>query len=194
MYTDGLIERHDESLSEGFERLAAAASACVDLPVDGVCSTLLDQLTAEAGHEDDVVIVAMRPTGTTDTSFIVSVPADLSQLARVRHRLRNWLAGLGVCAELKHNIVICVGETLANAIEHGNELDTEKSVSIEIFAKASTIDATIGDVGQWTEDDAPAPGLDEERGRGLSLVHGLADRVDARRTPHGTSVHLEFSR
>jgi DNA-binding response OmpR family regulator/anti-sigma regulatory factor (Ser/Thr protein kinase) len=193
MYTDGLIERHDESLTEGFDRLATAASTCADLPVDLVCSTLLDRLTPPAGHKDDVVVVALRPTGSTDTSFVASVPADLAQVTQVRHRLRNWLAGLGLGARLEHNIVLCVGEALANAIEHGNGLDAEKSVSIEIFAKGSTIDATISDLGDWTG-ESTAPALHEERGRGLRLINGLADRADAHRTPHGTTVDLEFRR
>ena len=193
MYTDGLIERHDESLTQGFDRLAAAASTCADLPVDLVCSTLVEQLAAPAGHKDDVVVVAMRPSGTTDRSFVASVPADLAQLAQVRRRLQDWLGGLAVDVQLEHNIVLCVGETLANAIEHGNGLDVDKSVSIEIFARASTIDATVSDAGHWTE-DSPAPTRHEERGRGLRLVDGLADRVDAHRTPRGTHVHLEFRR
>ena len=193
MYTDGLIERHDESLTEGFDRLATAASTCADLPVDLVCSTLVEQLAAPAGHNDDVVVVAMRPSGTTDTSFIASVPADLAQLAPVRRRLRDWLGGLGIGARLEDNIVLAIGETLANAIEHGNRLDADTSVSIEIFVRASTIDATICDAGHWTE-DATAATPHQERGRGLTLVDGLADRMDARRTPRGTYVHLEFVR
>ena len=193
LYTDGLIERHDESLSEGFDRLAQAASACVDQPVDVVCSTLLNQLTPAAGHTDDVVILAVRPTGTTDTSFVATVPADFAQMAAVRHRLRNWLAGLDVGADLEHNIILSVGETLANAIEHGNGLDSETHASVEIFARPAVIDATISDVGQWMA-DPEALSDESERGRGLILINGLADRVVASRTPYGTSVHLQFRR
>jgi signal transduction histidine kinase/CheY-like chemotaxis protein len=193
MYTDGLIERHDESLSDGFDRLAGAASACADLPVDLVCTTLLDQLTRAADHRDDVVILAMRPTGVTETSFVATVPSDLVQVTQVRHRLRDWLAGVGVEEPLEHTIAVCVGETLANAIEHGSGLDPDASVSVEIFARACVIDATISDAGHWTDDSMSTP-AESERGRGLTLIHGLADRVDAVRTPYGTNVHLQFRR
>jgi len=193
MYTDGLIERHDETLTEGFARLAGSAAACVDLPVDMVCSTLLDQLTPAAGHRDDVVVLALRRTGTTDTSFVATVSADLAQVTAVRHRLRKWLADLDVGAMLEHNIVLGVSEALTNAIEHGNELDAQKSVSIEIFAHPAAINATISDLGHWTLDpeaSRPKP----ERGRGLTLINGLADRVDTNRSPYGTNVHLHFRR
>jgi anti-sigma regulatory factor (Ser/Thr protein kinase) len=193
MYTDGLIERHDESLSDGFDHLAAAASACADLPVDQVCTTLLDQLMPVADHRDDVVILAMRPTGVTDTSFVATMPSDLAQIGPARHRLRDWLGGAGVGGRLEHDIVLSVGEALANAIEHGNGLDPDLSVSLEIFAHASVIDATIGDAGQWTDDSTSEPG-DSERGRGLTLIRGLADQVDVVRRPYGTNVHLQFSR
>ena len=193
LYTDGLIERHDESLSEGLDRLAEAASACVDLPVDVVCSTLLEQPTPAGGHQDDVVILAVRPTGTTDTSFVATMPADFAQMAAVRHQLRSWLAGLDVGADLEHNIILSVGETLANAIEHGNELDAETHASVEIFAHPETIDATISDLGHWTA-DPEALSDESERGRGLTLINGLADRAFANRTPYGTSVHLQFRR
>jgi len=182
LYTDGLIERHDESLSEGFDRLAGAAAACVDLPVDVVCSTLLNQLTPAVGPKDDVVILAVRPTGTTDTSFVATMPADFAQLAAVRHRLRKWLAGLHVGAELEHNIVLTVGETLTNAIEHGNGPDSGNHISVEIFVRPATIEATISDLGQWAGDSA------------TFSDDGLADRVSTNQTPYGTSVHLQFRR
>jgi anti-sigma regulatory factor (Ser/Thr protein kinase) len=193
MYTDGLIERHDESLSEGFEHLAATASACADLPVDQVCTTLLDQLTPTADHKDDVVILAMRPSGVTDTSFVATMPADLAHVTAARHGLRDWLAGVGVDERLEHDVVLCVGEALANAIEHGSGLDPDLSVSLEIFARASVIDVTVGDAGHWT-DDSTSERRDSDRGRGLTLIRGLADQVDVVRRPYGTNVHLQFSR
>jgi signal transduction histidine kinase/CheY-like chemotaxis protein len=193
MYTDGLIERHDESLSRGFDRLAAAASGCAGLPVDAVCSTLLNQLAPAADHKDDVVVLALRPTGVTDTSFVATVPANLAQLAEVRYRLRKWLAGLEVGAPLEHDILLSVGETLANAIEHGNGLDEQTNVSIEIFARPDTVDATVSDTGRWPAESS-ATHHEPDRGRGLTLITGLADRLDTNRTPRGTSVHLQFRR
>ncbi len=193
MYTDGLIERHDESLSLGFDRLASAATGCVDLPVDVVCSTLLNQLAPAADHKDDVVVLALRPTGMTDTSFVATVPADLAQLAEVRHRLRDWLARLELGAPLEHDILLSVGETLANAIEHGNGLDEQTNVSMEIFARSDTVDATVSDLGHWPTESA-ATSHEAERGRGLTLISGLADRLYTNRTPHGTNVHLQFRR
>ncbi len=60
LYTDGLIERRQEPLDEGFARLCDAVGAApeeLNRLVDTVVATVLD----EANHEDDVALIAMRP-------------------------------------------------------------------------------------------------------------------------------------
>jgi serine phosphatase RsbU (regulator of sigma subunit) len=60
LYTDGLIERRQEGLDEGFERLCSAVAAgpadLADL-VDAVVAAVL----GTDDHEDDVALIAMRP-------------------------------------------------------------------------------------------------------------------------------------
>jgi serine phosphatase RsbU (regulator of sigma subunit) len=63
LYTDGLIERRQEALDKGFERLCSAVATgpvnLVDL-VDAVVAALL----GTDDHEDDVALIAMRPRST----------------------------------------------------------------------------------------------------------------------------------
>jgi DNA-binding response OmpR family regulator/anti-sigma regulatory factor (Ser/Thr protein kinase) len=193
LYTDGLIERHGESLSLGLERLAAAAATCADLPVDTVCSTLLDRLAPSGGYTDDVAILAVRPTGTTDTTFAAVLPADPFEMVPVREGLRRWLAQLDLDETLTYRVMVGVGEALANAIEHGSGLDARRTVSVEAFASPDTIRATVSDTGQW-DDDSAASYRSAERGRGLTLINGLAERVDTVRTARGTQVTVQYSR
>jgi len=63
MYTDGLIERRNESLEAGFERLAAAGVALHHEPVQVAADGLLARLQPE-NTRDDVVVVVKRLTGT----------------------------------------------------------------------------------------------------------------------------------
>ncbi len=193
LYTDGLIERHRESLEAGFARLAAVAAGCADLPVDEACARLLERLAPPGGYTDDVVILAMRPTGVTDTSFSATVPAHLSETAPLRHRLRDWLADLGLDARTQYGVMLGVSEALANAIEHGSGLDPRKKVYVEVFAGPDTIRATISDTGQWSSDSA-ASHREAYRGRGLTLINGVADRVETVRTPRGTRVTIQYHR
>jgi serine phosphatase RsbU (regulator of sigma subunit) len=61
MYSDGLIERRGESLDVGLARLsnAAAHHAALD-DVDALAARLVEELTAGADVQDDIVVVCAR--------------------------------------------------------------------------------------------------------------------------------------
>lgn len=61
LYTDGLVERRDEDLDSGFDRLREAVAAVRDLPLEVLC---------------DAVLTAMRPDGSDDIALIAVRVAD----------------------------------------------------------------------------------------------------------------------
>ena len=71
--------------------------------------------------------------------------------------------------------------------------DADMTVSIEAFVRGQTVTATVSDAGQWSGDSSASQrGL--ERGRGLTMINGLADDVRTVRTAAGTRVTLTFER
>jgi PAS domain S-box-containing protein len=60
LYTDGLIERRDESLDASLDRLRRHAAALAREPLDVFCDELLIGLGADS--EDDIAVLALRPT------------------------------------------------------------------------------------------------------------------------------------
>ncbi|MFE4049634.1 SpoIIE family protein phosphatase [Streptomyces sp. YIM B13518] len=59
LYTDGLVERRDEDLTVGLERLRRHAAAAVHSPLEAFCDALLTaQLTVD--NDDDVAALALR--------------------------------------------------------------------------------------------------------------------------------------
>ncbi|MCL8024924.1 SpoIIE family protein phosphatase [Nocardioides bruguierae] len=58
LYTDGLVERRDRGIDEGVTWLAEAVAAGAHEPPDALCTRLLGLVD---GHEDDVVLLAVRP-------------------------------------------------------------------------------------------------------------------------------------
>ncbi|CAL9353119.1 SpoIIE family protein phosphatase [Streptomyces sp. enrichment culture] len=58
-YTDGLIERRDESLDDAMERLSRHVAALAREPLNVLCDELLIGLGADS--DDDIAILAVRP-------------------------------------------------------------------------------------------------------------------------------------
>ncbi|HET9079925.1 MAG TPA: SpoIIE family protein phosphatase [Trebonia sp.] len=190
LYTDGLVERRGEPIDAGMARLAAAAAAagCARLPAGAACAALLQAMAGPGGYDDDVAMIAVRPCGTTPDSHIDALPADFTEMAAARDRLRGWLRHAVPDPDEAGTILSCTGEALANAIEYGSDQDPDRAVTIEAFAGPDTVNVTVGDSGCWERD--PSASRAAGRGRGLTLMHGLADRVQTTRTPRGTRVTM----
>ena len=191
LYTDGLIERPGEGLDHGFTRLQGAAAYRADLPVGDLCDELLDRMAPPGGYTDDVVLLALRPCHSSARSFATVVSASLDNIADARHRLRNWLSGVNVDPRRESDILLATGEAVTNAIEHGSGGDSSMTVSIEAFVRGQTVTATVSDAGQWSGDSS-ASQRSLERGRGLTMINGLADDVRTVRTAAGTRITLTF--
>jgi PAS domain S-box-containing protein len=59
LFTDGLVERRDSPIEAGLARLEAALEAMAGLPLEDLCTALVEQLLPEDA-DDDVAIVAVR--------------------------------------------------------------------------------------------------------------------------------------
>ncbi|MBW0015506.1 MAG: SpoIIE family protein phosphatase [Mycobacterium sp.] len=193
LYTDGLIERAGEALDDGFARLKAAAAGCVDLPVESVCAELLTRMRPPAGYRDDVVVLALRPSHAAARSFATVLPAAPAQIRIARHRLRGWLESIEADRSRKEDILLATSEAVTNAIEHGSHSEPRKTVSVEAFLHQHTVAVTVSDTGQWASDSS-ASLRTRRRGRGLTLIGGLADDVDTVRSAEGTRVTMRFER
>jgi serine phosphatase RsbU (regulator of sigma subunit)/anti-sigma regulatory factor (Ser/Thr protein kinase) len=191
LYTDGLIERPGDTLDQGFARLRQAAAHCADRPVGEICAHLLERMRPPGGYTDDVVLLALRPRHSTARSLATVLPAEPSRIRDARRQLGCWLTGIGVDPSRKHDIVLATAEAVTNAIEHGSHCDARRTVSIEAFRRGDTVAATVSDSGQWSGDSA-ASLRNQQGGRGLTLINGLADQVDTVRSAHGTRITLRF--
>ncbi len=191
LYTDGLIERSGESLDDGFDRLQAVAAQCASLPVEQICAELLARMAPPSGYRDDVVVLALRPSHVAAGSFATVVPAAPAQIPVARHQLRDWLHTIAVLPHRETDILLATGEAVTNAIEHGSRNEPRETVSVEAFLRQDAVVITVSDTGRWVGDSS-ASLRSRRRGRGLTLMSGLADDVDTRRTPAGTRVTLRF--
>jgi len=193
LYTDGLIERRGESLDVGFDRLKRIVAANWNLPLRRLKQAIFSELIdgAREAATDDVALVAVRTTGTSPTLFVDALQANPSEATRSRHRLRTWLGDIGVDDATRDDVILAVGEAVANAIDHGSRQDRTQIVKIEIAVRGSDIVASVSDSGQWQ------PGIDgffNGRGRGHLVMEGLAADVDIDTDQQGTVVTLQLPR
>ena len=182
LYTDGLVERRDEHLDLGLERMSAAA-ADGPLQAEAVCDRLLEAALPAGATSDDVAVLVLchAPLGTRLTLELPSEPIALRSL---RALLRRWLAQIDASDTDVHAIVMACSEACTNAIEHAGAAVGE-TIAFDANLVAGTVEVTVSDRGRWREERPPS-----DQGRGLELIEALMDDVRLDTTPHGTTVHL----
>jgi serine/threonine-protein kinase RsbW len=102
-----------------------------------------------------------------------------------------------ISLEKYYNILIAVTEAFNNAIIHGNKLDSNKKVGIEITANDKVIEVIITDEGKgFNPDELADPrepdNLLKDNGRGVLLIKELTDTCDFNHTDKGTVVFMSF--
>jgi anti-sigma regulatory factor (Ser/Thr protein kinase) len=116
--------------------------------------------------------------------------ADARELRALRTRLRAWLEEDGRAGQQDvDRTLLAVSEVCANAIEHGCRADGVSVVQVRVAAGPRSLAVEVTDRGRWRS-RAADPG---HRGRGLTMVGDLADRVDVIRAPSGTTVRLTIT-
>ncbi|MFF8914773.1 PP2C family protein-serine/threonine phosphatase [Streptomyces sp. NPDC015032] len=66
LYTDGLVERHDEPLDRGLDSLAATVRRHARASLDQLCSVLSDHHPGD-GHDDMAALILRTPTTTAES-------------------------------------------------------------------------------------------------------------------------------
>jgi PAS domain S-box-containing protein len=182
LYTDGLIERREESLDVGFARLGEALAGA-EGRLDDIIDHVMHETLLNDRSRDDVAVLALRPSLVRDR-MEWWLPAEHDQLPVLRGELLRWLSHIGAQPVRRNDMVLAVHEAMANAIEHAYP---EAGGSVGIVGRRDGDEAlvTVRDFGEWRE----APGS-ATRGRGLTLMRSLVDDVHVGVREQGTEVTL----
>ena len=180
-YTDGLIERRGQRLSEGE---AALERALVESPEDpdDRCSAVIRRLTADWEVADDVAVLLVQAVG-LEERLSANLPARADELAGIRYLLRRWVAANGGTDDDCAAFAIAATEACANAIEHAYG-PTEAEIEVNAGLEGDIAVVTIRDEGRWRE---PRGG---NRGRGIPVMREFMDELEIDRTEDGTLVEL----
>ena len=181
LYTDGLVERHGESLDIGLNRLRRVVDSSV-LEPESVCRQLMSELLADGPGADDAAVLVVVNESLPDP-FVLKLPVDLDSIPVMRRVMRRWLDGAGASPEEVKEITLACSEACANAVEHASGPGGSDFV-VEAASIADGITLAIRDTGRWREPRG------KNRGRGMPLMRGLMDSVDVERLETGTVLRM----
>ena len=183
LYTDGLVERREEPLDAGLERLRTIAAAIGSSSPQAFCDAVLSNAVADVDQRDDVALIALQtlPLG---TALKLRMAADPDVLSTLRRQLGRWLKENGVDEQATFDIVLACSEASANATEHAYP-PTQGHFDVEAVHDGDQVEIRISDAGTWRPDE------NRGQGRGLMLMRGLVHEVSIDRgDPDGTVVTL----
>jgi len=199
LYTDGLVERRGEDIEAGITALADVVRDA-DRPLEELADVVLQRLgpgslgldgTGPDRGDDDVALLLVRSTlrATTDSagrSLRLQLNSGDEPARRARAYANGVLSAWRLPRTLREDIVIVVGELVANAVLHSG-------VAQELRLRRTPHRVVLEVVDRSARVPRPRPSDPEaESGRGLHLVAQLADRWGVRPLDGGKSVWCEF--
>ena len=88
---------------------------------------------------------------------------------------RGWIGG-----DERFYARLCLEEALVNAITHGNEEDTSRTVQVKLYDEGAQCRIEVRDegAGRFRPEAVPEPAGAQLRGRGLHLIKHFMHNVD----------------
>lgn len=209
--SDGITEAHNtKGEMYGFPRLMQrVAETSVDM-VSALVGDLERFCGPEAEQEDDITLVVVRREfsakasaeafaagpETVLTTFTLSSEEGNERMAI--DMVAQAVTPLGLDLATTERLKTAVGESVMNAIEHGNNYQAGLPVDVVVAATDASVIVRVTDHGQGPEEsavttpdiEAKITGEQTPRGWGLFLIEQMVDELRATNT--GTTHTLEL--
>lgn len=182
LYTDGLVERPEESLDQGLEWLRGFVRAASVDPEE-LCAALLKARFPSEPPRDDVALLAVHLEPLPEARIELTLSAEPESLALMRRALGRWLRAAGASDAETYELLVACGEACSNAIAHAYP-PGEASYAVVAHRRDGGIEIDVRDYGSWRKPRAGSVG------RGLKLITELIDDVEIDRGRSGTEVRM----
>ncbi|HVF74225.1 MAG TPA: SpoIIE family protein phosphatase [Acidimicrobiales bacterium] len=183
LYTDGLIEATKDILA-GLEDLARYGVETATYPAAQQARVLVERALTGAARRDDSLAVVLRcrpaPVATTIAlgPFEHHLSPSPATVSLARNLLREWLVRVPVEDDAVHDLLLVATELCANAVEHARWDNGGVALRAEVDGPDIVLEVVDDGGGlSWPHVDVEPPDAEAEQGRGLWLVHTLADEV-----------------
>jgi serine phosphatase RsbU (regulator of sigma subunit)/anti-sigma regulatory factor (Ser/Thr protein kinase) len=184
LYTDGLVERRGESVTDGFDRLARVAARLRVDDAEDICSAVLSELVPPTTvRSDDVAVLVARIVPSVVAP--VAHRLDLEAAPESASVARGFTAGVLQHAGWDDHVdtaTLLVSELVTNALRHS---DPPCVLSIR-FADAE-VEISVEDGNHSMPAARPRDELAED-GRGFVLIDALAADWGSRSIERGKAT------
>ena len=190
LYSDGLVERPDQTIAEGMAELAVVATDAAanrrarprDRPnehgadpgaAERVCQLSVEVLT-RTGHTDDITALAAQWLADPVPPLRLALPSVRSSLTTARDSFADWLSRLDATADDADALHLAMVEMVTNAIEHAYPREAPGIIELDAsLGSDGSVTCLITDHGTWRPPD-PA---DADRGHGLMVAGHVVDKL-----------------
>lgn len=109
--------------------------------------------------------------------------------------IENSRERFSIDEDIYGNILVAVSESVNNAIQHGNGLDKNKNVSLQLVPSETELRFVVTDEGpgynpDHIDDPTKPENLQKPNGRGLYLIKHLSDKVEF--ADNGSTIAITF--
>ena len=128
-------------------------------------------------------------------SLKIQIPSLMENIKIVESFIENSRERFQIDDDVYGNILVAVTESVNNAIQHGNRLDKNKSVTLQLLPDENAVTFVITDEGpgfdyQNLPDPTAPENVSKPNGRGIFLMKHLVDKLDFEN--NGSTVKLTF--
>jgi len=187
LFTDGLVERRGESITQSFDRLL---DALVGAPteVEAICDHVLAQTATEERRDDDVAVLAVQLLGSAVGPLELTLPARAHAVTAARHRLRVWLEENApeLDSVARSDLEVAWSEACSNVVRHAYG-PADASFEARATREGDQLQLVIRDRGRWRARRG------RFGGRGLPLMEQLSDELVIERDADSTTVTMTRS-
>lgn len=196
--TDGLTEEGEPGAFYG-DRLSEVFYEREYLPPDRISQAVVEDFR-DFNHgslqgRDDITFLVMQVEPERREEHIFRLRSDFEEVKRLREEVLEVFGG----SEEVYPLLTCLNELLFNAIEHGNGLELERVVLVEILVMDGYIEVTVEDEGEgfdWGRAMERSLDLEgsSERGRGIAMVQVFSDALYYNERGNRATFYLERER
>jgi PAS domain S-box-containing protein len=180
LYTDGLIEFDRNIERESARLLEALCCRVQDTGADGAAALVRHVLNNR--QYDDIAVLAATYLPPQPGTVELRLPAEPTSATIARRFVSRYARVAQLEPERTFDLVLAVGEAVANAVEHAYRGATGDFV-LRLDARDDKIFGEVQDLGTWYDRRPPT-----ERGRGLAILRATTQRLELNRSERGTTV------